>query len=176
MAGQRATPTRRPLRVEQVILFRIAGQPFAVSAAAVQEIRSTDNLARGAVEVSRAELKKVSHTIRRDKRTVYVVHGGALFGLPPARATLLFLMRGTRTALLVDGIERMTAISRLFALPQAFCGDERLWYRGMALIDDTIVPVVNPHGLLSPSEIELLDAAFAGTTEDAVPVEGAATA
>ncbi len=175
MAGGNATPAKRALRVEQVILFRIASQLFAVSAAAVQEIRSTDNLAGGAVEISRIELNKVRHTIQRGRQAVYVVHGGTLFGLPPSRASLVFLMRGTRTALLVDAIERMAAISRLFALPQAFCGEERAWYRGLAVIDDSVVPVVNPDGLLSASETELLDATLA-TNDDAVSVEGATTA
>ncbi len=176
MAGGRAAPAKRALRVEQVILFRIASQPFAVSASAVQEIRSTDNLAGGTIEISRTGLNKVRHTIQRGPRTMYVVHGGTLFGLPPTRATLVFLMRGTRTALLVDAIERMAAISRLFALPQAFCGEERAWYRGLAVIDDSVVPVVKPEGLLSTSEIELLDATLATTSETAVPVEGATTA
>lgn len=176
MAAGRATPAKRALRVEQVILFRIASQPFAVSAAAVQEIRSTDNLAGDTTEISRAGVSKVRHTIQRGQRTVYVVHGGTLFGLPPTRATLVFLMRGTRTALLVDGIERMATISRLFSLPQAFCGEERAWYRGLAVIDDSVVPVVKPDGLLSAAEIELLDASLATAQENAVPAEGATTA
>ncbi len=176
MAGARATPAKHALRVEQVILFRIANQPFAVSAAAVQEIRSTDSLAGSAVEISRSGLEKVRSTIRRGQRTVYVVDGGALFGLPPTRATLVFLMRGTRAALLVDGIERMAAISRLFSLPQAFCGEERRWYRGLAVIDDSVVPVVNPNGLLTASETELLDAAVATASSNAISVGGAITA
>lgn len=176
MAGGPTVPAKRALRVEQVILFRIANQPFAVSAAAIQEIRSTDNLSGDPVEISRTGLKKVRHTIQRGQRTVYVVHGGTLFGLPQSRATLVFLMRETRAALLVDGIERMAAISRLFSLPQAFCGEERAWYRGLAVIDDSVMPVVKPDGLLSAGEIELLDAALATTSDNAVPVEGATTA
>ena len=176
MASGTATPAKRALRVEQVILFHIGSQPFAVSAAAIQEIRSTDNLAGGTVEISRTGLKKVRHTIQLGQRTVYVVHGGTLFGLPASRATLVFLMRETRAALLVDGIERMAAISRLFSLPQAFCGEERAWYRGLAVIDDGVVPVVKPDGLLSASEIELLDATLATAGDTAVPVEGATTA
>lgn len=175
MANPALAPVRRAPRLERVILFRIASQPFAISAAAVQEIRSTDNLTGDASEISRAGLNKVRHTIRRARRTVYVVDGGILFGLAPSRVTLVLVMQRARTALLVDAIERMAAISRLFVLPQAFRGEERLWYRGLALIDDNVVPVVSPEGLLSEREIELLDATLAKGHDDVAQVAGATT-
>src|SRR5580704_633699 len=67
---------------------------------------------------------------------------------------------GTRTALLVDGIEKMTTMTRLQALPQAFCNDEREWYRGVTAIDQTVVPVVKPEGFLTPDELFLLDSSL----------------
>jgi len=153
--------TKSGARTEQVILFRIGQQAFAISANAVQEIRSTDNLAASAAELPGPEFKKVRQTIVRGRRTLYVVHGATLFGLPSTPATLVFLLRRSRSALLVDAIDRMATISRLIALPQAFCGEERSWYRGLAALEDTVVPVVNPDGLLSPSELEQLDTAHA---------------
>ena len=152
-------------RTEQVILFRIGQQAFAISANVVQEIRSTDNLAVSAAELPGPEFKQVRHTIVRGRRTIYVVHGATLFGLPSTTATLVFLLRRSRAALLVDTIDRMATISRLIALPQAFCGEERSWYRGLAAMEDTVVPVVNPDGLLSPSQLERLDAALAAKRE-----------
>jgi len=89
------------------------------------------------------------------------VHGGTLFGLPASQATLVFLLRRGRAALLVDSIERMAAITRLQAIPQSFCHEERAWYRGLTVLEEGIVPVLNPEGLLSSEEIGLLDATVA---------------
>ena len=38
-----ASKTRTP-RAEQIILFRVSGQLFAISSASVQEVRSVDSL------------------------------------------------------------------------------------------------------------------------------------
>jgi hypothetical protein len=59
--------------------------------------------------------------------------------------------------LLIDGIEKMTTMTRLQALPQAFCNEERTWYRGVTALDQNVVPVVNPEGFLTPDEIALLE-------------------
>ncbi len=37
-----------PVRTEQIILFRVSGQLFAVSSASVQEVRGVDSLAGSA--------------------------------------------------------------------------------------------------------------------------------
>jgi len=59
--------------------------------------------------------------------------------------------------LLIDGIEKMTTMTYLQALPQAFCHEERNWYRGLTALDQTVVPVVRPEGFLSVEELTLLD-------------------
>src|SRR5260221_11482793 len=82
------------------------------------------------------------------------------FGLPPAPPALVFVLRRTRTALLIDGIEKMTSMTRLQALPMAFCHEEREWYRGLTALDQTVVPVVKPDGFLTPEELFLLDASL----------------
>jgi chemotaxis signal transduction protein len=88
------------------------------------------------------------------------VNGAAHFGLPASPAALVFVFRKTRTALLIDGIEKMATMTRLQALPLAYCHEERQWYRGLTALDQSVIPVVNPEGFLSQEELELLDASL----------------
>jgi chemotaxis signal transduction protein len=147
-----------PVRTEQIILFRASTQIFAISSAAVQEVRSVDSLAGVAVDINEPTLAKVRHALRRGERNLYVVNAGVHFGLRPSPAALIFLLRKSRVALLVDGIEKMCSMSRLQALPGAFCHEERDWYRGLTVLDQNVIPVVNPAGFLTLEEIALLDA------------------
>lgn len=148
---------RQAARTEQIILFRVGGQLFAISSASVQEVRSVDSLAGSAVELALPSLCKVRHVIRRGDRCLYVVNGAAHFGLPVTPAALVFVLRRTKTALLIDGIEKMSTMTRLQALPLAFCHEERSWYRGLTALDQSVIPVVNPEGFLTPEEIQMLD-------------------
>jgi chemotaxis signal transduction protein len=153
-----ATPAKSSaVRTEQIILFRVSGQLFAISSASVQEVRSVDSLAGSAVELSEPSLHKVRHVIRRGDKNLYVVNGAAHFGLPLAPAALVFVLRRAKTALLIDGIEKMSSMTKLQALPRAFCHEERGWYRGLTALDQTVVPVVSPEGFLSDEEIVLMD-------------------
>jgi chemotaxis signal transduction protein len=147
-----------PIRTEQIILFRASNQIFAISSASVQEVRSVDSLAGAAVEITEPSLVKVRHAIRRGDRNLYVVNATIHFGLRPTPAALIFLLRKSRVALLVDGIEKMTTMTRLQALPGAFCHEERIWYRGLTVLDQNVIPVVSPSGFLTAEEILLLDA------------------
>ena len=158
-----AAPPVKPriaARTEQLILFRISGHPFAVSSASVQEVRSVDSLSGAAREIDQPTLRKVRHVVRRNEKALYVVSGAAHFGLPPASAGLVFVLRKTRTALLVDGIDKMATMTRLQALPLAYCSEERTWYRGLTAIEQNVIPVVNPEGFLTADELALLDAAL----------------
>jgi len=145
------------VRTEQIILFRCSSQVFAISSAAVQEVRSVDSLAGSPQEITEPTLPKVRHMFRRGERNLYVVNGAIHFGLRPSPSALLFLLRKSRAALLIDGIEKMTTMTRLQALPAAFCHEERLWYRGLTVLDQTVVPVVSPSGFLTAEELFLLD-------------------
>jgi len=156
-----------PAKSEQIILFRVSGQLFAVSSASVQEVRSADSMSGAAIEITAPGLRKVRHVVRRGDRSLFIVNGAMHFGLHAAEGALLFVLRKTRTALLIDGIEKMTAMTRLQALPLSFCHDERQWYRGLTALDQTVVPVVRPEGFLSPEELALLDAALLQTDSDA---------
>ena len=149
-----------PAKTEQIVLFRVSGQLFAISSAAVQEVRSADSMSGGATEISAPGLRKVRHVLRRGDRSLFIVNGAMHFGLHAAEGAQLFVLRQTRTALLIDGIEKMTTMSRLQALPLSFCHEERQWYRGLTALDQTVVPVVHPEGFLSPEELALLDAAL----------------
>ena len=155
------SPTKSPAgRTEQIILFRVSGQIFAVSSASVQEVRGVDSLSGAAKDMAHPALRKVKHIVRRGENSVYVVNAALHFGLPPAPAALVFVLRRTRTALLIDGIEKMTSMSRLQALPLAYCHEERNWYRGLTALDQTVVPVIKPDGFLTPDELFLLDASL----------------
>src|SRR5271163_884480 len=160
-AGVQDPKSRRVRKSETVVLFFVANQMFAIAADNVQEIRSTDSLAGSAHEIETPELPKVRHTIERGLRTYYVVNAGAHFGLPVTRPALVLILRQFRAALLVDRIDRMADISAVHALPLAFTGEERRWYRGLAYLDDFVIPVVEPTGFLTPQEFQRLDRASA---------------
>jgi chemotaxis signal transduction protein len=149
-----------PAKTEQIILFRVSGQLFAISSASVQEVRSADSMSGAATELSAPGIRKVRHVVRRGDRSLFIVNGAMHFGLHPSAGPLLFVLRKTRTALLIDGIEKMTIMTRLQALPLSFCHEERGWYRGLTALDQTVVPVVHPEGFLTPEELVLLDAAL----------------
>jgi chemotaxis signal transduction protein len=145
-------------RTEQIILFRASTQVFAMSSTSVQEVRGVDSLSGAALDVNEPTLPKVRHAIRRGDRNLYVVNAAVHFGLRPSPAALVFLLRKSRVALLVDGIEKMMTMSQLQALPGVFCHEERAWYRGLTVLDQNVIPVVNPAGFLTSEELSLLDA------------------
>ena len=156
-----ATPLKPVLlREEQIILFRIGEQLFALSSSSVKEVRSAESLSGGATEIDAPGVQKVRQFVRRGNNTLFLVSGATHFGLSAPEGILAFVLRNTRTALLVDGIEKMTAMTRLQALPLSFCHEEQQWYRGLTALDQTVVPVVRPEGFLSDEELLMLDAAL----------------
>lgn len=159
-AGERSEKAARRGKSEAVILFWVANQMLAIAAESVQEIRSTDGLAGAANEIEQEVVPKVRHILEWGRRTCYVVNAGAHFELPVTRPTLVLILRRMRIAVLVDRIDRMTEIPAVYPLPQAFTGKERRWYRGLAYIDDSVIPVVEPSGFLSSEEFAALDHAI----------------
>ena len=157
---------------EQIILFRVSGQVFAVSSASVQEVRGIDSLTGAAKEISHPAFPKVKYYVKRGDNSLYVVNAAMHFGLKPAPPALVFVLRRTRTALLIDGIEKMTSMTRLQALPLAFCHEERGWYRGLTALDQVVVPVVKPEGFLTPDQLFVLDAAMSPAAEDSYDLPG----
>lgn len=145
-------------RTEEVILFAVAGHTFAIAASAIDEIRSTDSFSSATSEVALKAIPKVLHRLRRGRKWYYVVNACAHFDLPVSRPTLVLVLRHSHVAVLVDQIDRIETISRLMVIPQSFSGAERAWYRGLTLIDDDVVPVLNPDGFLTRDELAQLDA------------------
>lgn len=162
----------RALRSEQIILFRIGEQLFAVSSASVQEVRSADTLSSAATEIGVPDIPKVRYFMRRGEQVLFLVDGAAHFGLPASQGILAFVLRNTRTVLLVHSIEKMSIMTRLQALPLTFCHEERHWYRGLTALDQTVVPVVHPEGFLSSENLTLLDAALPPVEEISRRVPG----
>ena len=157
VCGQLQPPRRRE-RSEPVILFVVAEQMFAIAASAIHEIRSTDSISAAASEIVGKDMPQVRYRLRRGRTLYYVVNASKHFGLPASRPTLVLVLRNSRVAVLVDQIDRMETMSCLTALPQSFSGPERAWYRGLTLIGESVVPVLNPSGFLTEQEIAQLDA------------------
>jgi chemotaxis signal transduction protein len=153
----RERKSRRLAGPERVVLFWIANQMFAIAADSVQEIRSTDSLSGAANEIEQSALAKVRHILEWGGRTCYVVNAGMHFGLQVTRPALVLILRQVRAALLVDRIDRMTEIPAVYPLPAAFAGEERRWYRGLAYVDDSVIPVVDPNGFLTGEQLAQLD-------------------
>jgi chemotaxis signal transduction protein len=171
---QSKSNSRRARQPETMVLFVVANQLFAIAADAVQEIRSTDSLAGSAIEIDQIEIGKVRHTVERSRRNYFVVNAGMHFGLPVTRPTLVLILRKLRVAVLIDRIERMAEISATHSLPLAFAGDERRWYRGLAELEDLVIPVVRPDGFLTEEEFRTLDVAVQGAASQP-PMEGTAS-
>jgi chemotaxis signal transduction protein len=156
---------------EQVAVFSIAQYSFVISAASIQEIRSTDSLGGTVVELDRPVLRKVRHIVERDARSYYVVSGYEHFQLPPSRPTTVLILRHAPVAVLVDRIEEMAEMRVLLALPHSFRGEERTWYRGLTVLDRKILPVANSQGFLTAGELKQLDEQNPGLLQNAVPQE-----
>ena len=175
IAGHELAKSRRSRHAEQVILFTVSHQMFAVAAESVQEIRSTDSLGGAASEIEHPVLAKVRHSFERAHRIYYVVNACAHFNLPVTRPTLVLILRQRRVGVLVDKIDHMADIQAVHPLPRAFTGDERRWYRGLAYVEDHVIPVIEPSGFLTREEFELLDRA-AKVAESNHQMEGAVQA
>jgi chemotaxis signal transduction protein len=154
-------------RREQVAVFSIAQYRFVISAASVQEIRSTDSLGGTVVDLDRPVMKKVRHIVERDNRAYYVVSGYEHFRLPQSRPTTVLILRSAPVAVLVDRIEEMAEMRVLLSLPQSFRGEERTWYRGLTVMDRKVLPVANPHGFLTAAELQQLEEQNPGLLQSA---------
>jgi chemotaxis signal transduction protein len=155
---------------EQIVVFSIGEFTFAISAAAVQEIRNTDSLGGMVMELESVVVPKVRHIIERDSRSYYVVSGFDHFHLPQSRPTTLLILSKTPAAILVDRIEEMAEMRAIAALPRSFHGEERVWYRGLTVLDGKVVPVVDAKGFLTADELRKLEQQTAERHETAEPV------
>lgn len=166
---QKRTLLRRVVG-ENVILFTVGGFKFAIAAAAVSEIRSMEGLQRYFGSTAHKAAAKVGYTLERNGVTHFVLSAAQHFSLPPSRPERVLVLRHTTAALLVDSTDRIMEISVLHALPLAFSGEERKWYRGLAIVNGEAVPVVNPSAFLTRGEVAVLRA----ITEQMQQMQGAA--
>ena len=143
-------------RSEAVILFAVGPYTFAMPAAEVDEIRDLHDL-KSISATSRRVPAKIRSTLVRERKKYYVVDANIHFRLLPSKASRVMILRGSRAAVSVDSIDRIVEVSAVLPLPRAFEGEERFWYKGIALQEDTVVPVVNPAAFLSSAECELAD-------------------
>jgi hypothetical protein len=171
-----ANPTPQDARPkEEVVVFSIGSYSFVISASSVQEIRSTDSLGGNVVDLGRAVLQKVRHIVERDARSYYVVSGYEHFHLPLSRPTSVLILRGVPVAVLVDRIEKMAEMRVLLGLPRSFCGEERVWYRGLTVLGRKVVPVAEPLGFLTAEQLRRLEEENPGQLESAVQSAGASS-
>jgi chemotaxis signal transduction protein len=143
---------------EDVIVFTVGEFKFAIAANAVKEIRSMDGLQAFTLGGISAQIAKLRFTLERSGTTYFVVDAARHFGLAPSRPCRVLILRNSTTAVLVDETDRILQISALHALPRAFTHEERSWYRGLAVVNGDVVPVVNHHAFLNRPELEMLRA------------------
>src|SRR5436305_1103426 len=109
-------------------------------------------------------------------RQYFVVDASAQLLMLPSRASRVLMLRDSCVAVAVDSIDRIAEISAIHPLPHAFLGEERGWYRGVALIQDAVIPVVNAESFLSASDIKQLQAAVSKSAQSAKHAAGAVSA
>jgi chemotaxis signal transduction protein len=148
-----------PAPREDVIVFTVGGFSFAISACAVSEVRSLEGLQTFSPGPECDCPEKVNFTMHRNGALYFVVDAARQFGIREPRPGRILILRLAATAVLVDTADRMEGMSVLHALPQAFNGDERRWYRGLAIFGEDVVPVVNHQAFLAGSELAVVRSA-----------------
>jgi len=143
-------------------MFAVGGYTLAIAAHAVEEIRNTAGVKPLPPGTASGRLAKFKGVLERDHKRYFVVDSNLHFRLFPSKAARLLVLRGSAAAVLVDHTDRIIEIGAVHALPRAFQGEERQWYRGLAMIDERVVPVVDPGAFMSKPEYTVLQAALAG--------------
>jgi len=171
MRADRSTKKPAARRLQDMILFTIGSKRFSIAADAVDEIRNLDGLVpRHSSFVGK--LAKVKHILIHEKKnrstTYFVVDAAMHFQIRGSQPSRVLILSGSRTALLVDSIERMAQIASVHRLPQAFSGEELVWYCGLACLGDQIFPVVHPGSFLNKGELAVLDAERSNAVADEV--------
>ncbi|HET7841413.1 MAG TPA: chemotaxis protein CheW [Terriglobia bacterium] len=120
-----------------LILFWVGPYRLAIPATELKEIRQDSRLAcLGQAEVAPE---------KRDAESPLSVR--ALFQLSPKPGGCTLVLREQTLSLQVDRVERMIETCVIHNLPRAFQGEERLWFKGITLADDSVIPILNPKAL-----------------------------
>lgn len=158
LRNARRKPLSRP--GEAAILFAIGEYTFLIAAEEVEEIRDMHGLVSVATATMRTSVEKIKSTVEKAGLTYFVIDGSLHFQLMPSRPTRLMMLRNQPVAVTVESIDRMTEIGKVLPLPKAFTGPERLWYRGLTIANDKVVPVVNGTAFLTAAEQVIATAAL----------------
>lgn len=143
---------------EDVIVFAVGGFKLAIAAGVVKEIRGMEDLHAFTLGGISAQIAKLKYTLERNGTTYFVVDAAQHFQLPESHGSRVMVLRNVPTGVLVDSTDRIMEISSLHALPRAFTHEERGWYRGLAVVNGAVVPVVNHNAFLNRTELEILRA------------------
>ncbi|MGC2744337.1 MAG: chemotaxis protein CheW [Candidatus Angelobacter sp.] len=143
---------------EDVIVFAVGGYKLAIAAGAVKEIRGMDDLHPFKLGGLSAQIAKLKYTLERNGATYFVIDAAQHFRLPASNASRVMVLRNMPTGVLVDSTDRIMEIAALHALPPAFTHEERGWYRGLAVMNGLVVPVVNHNVFLNRPELEIVRA------------------
>ncbi|PYX99304.1 MAG: hypothetical protein DMG64_12095 [Acidobacteria bacterium] len=158
---------------EAVILFSVAGMKFAIAASAIEEIRDFTGVQKLGLGTIPEKFSKVKQILERQGQRYFMVDACEHFRLAMARPARVLVLRHARAAVSVDAIESMLELNAMQALPKAFSGEERNWYRGLALIKGKVIPVVRPEAFLSKAEVALIEASLRSREAGARAVAGA---
>ncbi len=169
MKIMRKTRRLAPRHGQSVILFAVGEQTFAAAASDVDEIRDLHGLIPVGDATRNTSVAKVKFFLERNHRRYYVVDAGLHFRGLKSVPTRLVVLREHPIAVLVDSIDRMTEISTLHSIPKSFCGQERDWYSGLALLNEKVVPVVK-----MPAFLTMADQAIAKSIASRISREASA--
>ncbi len=158
MRSRRQLRTQPQAAREDVIVFAVSGFKLAIAAGAVKEIRGMEGLHPFTLGGISSQIAKLKHTLERNGTTYFVVDAAQHFQLPASHPSRVMVLRNVPTGVLVDSTDRIMEISALHALPPAFTHEERGWYRGLAVVNGQVVPVVNHSAFLNRAELETLRA------------------
>jgi len=122
-------PSRRG---EPVVIFRLGSQRFIIASAEVEEIR----------DLPPGNLPPAVAT-RGNCRPIPVIAADRIFGVSSVKLEQLLVLKARRVAVAISQIEGMAELREIVALPRGFHGLERSWYRGLGLVRQQIMPVVN---------------------------------
>jgi chemotaxis signal transduction protein len=143
---------------EDVIVFAVGGYKLAIAAGAVKEIRGMEGLHPFTLGGISTQIAKLKYTLERNGSTYFVVDAAQHFQLPASNVSRVMVLRNMPTGVLVDSTDRIMEISTLHGLPPVFTHEERGWYRGLAVVNGQVVPIVNHSAFLNRPELEIVRA------------------
>lgn len=116
-----------------LILFWVGPYRLAIPAAELKEIRQHSGLA----SLGRGE------AVPQKRECERLLAVRAIFRLSGKVGGCTLVLREHALALQVDRVERMIETSVVRELPNAFQGEERLWFRGITMAGDSVIPILN---------------------------------